>query len=86
MFFLIRFLIKVIFFFLGKSKWRVFEKRFINYWTENIYGFSSIRYLDFIKNKNIARNYVSIYTLEAEKNNLGNNWQNKKKLLAKKMI
>ena len=45
--------------------------------TENIYGFSSIRYFDFIKNKNIARNYVSIYTLVAEKNNLGSNWQNK---------
>ena len=76
-FFTIRFFLKVFFLFIGKSKWRIFEKRFINYWTENIYGFSSIRYFDFIKNKNIARNYVSIYTLVAEKNNLGSNWQNK---------
>ena len=72
----IRFFFKVFFFFIGKEKWRDFEKKYLNYWTENIYGFSSIKYFSFIQNKNIARNYVSIYTLQAEKQNLGNNWQN----------
>ena len=62
---------------MGKKKWRVFEKKYLNYWSENIYGFSSVKYLDFIKNKNIARNYVSLYTLIAEKHNLGTNWQYK---------
>ena len=72
----VRFFFKVFFFFIGKKKWRDFEKKYLNYWTENIYGFSSIKYFSFIQNKNIARNYVSIYTLQAEKQNLGNNWQN----------
>ena len=73
----VRFIFKLFFFFIGKKEWRLFEKKYINYWSENIYGFSSVSYLDFINNKNIARNYVSIYTLIAEKNNLGKNWQYK---------
>ena len=73
----IRFLFKIIFFFIGKKNWYEFEKKYINYWTENIRGFSSQSYLNFIKNKNIARNYVSLYALIAEKNNLGTNWQKK---------
>ena len=73
----LRFFCKCIFLFIGKKKWHDFEKKYINYWTENIRGFSSISYLEFIKNKFVPRSYVSIYTLIAEKNNLGNNWQEK---------
>ena len=32
-------------------------------------------YLEFINNKYVPRSYVSIYTLIAEQNNTGNNWQ-----------
>lgn len=63
---MIRFFFKIIFLFIGKNKWRVFERKYLNYWTENIYGFSSINYFKFIRNKNIPRNYVSIYTNLAE--------------------
>jgi len=71
----IRFFFKSFFFFVGKKKWYKFEKKYLNYWTENIYGFSSIKYFKVIKNKNGARNYVSWYTLFAEKNNTGRHWQ-----------
>ena len=64
---LVRFILKIFFFFIGKKRWRSFEKKFLNYWSENIYGFSSLNYLCFIKNTNLARNYVSLYTLIAEK-------------------
>lgn len=72
----IRFFFKAFFFLIGKKKWRHFEKKYLNYWSENIYGFSSVNYFSFIMNKNIARNYVSFYTLLAEKYNLGFDWQN----------
>lgn len=75
--FYIRLLLKVFFLFLGKKKWRIFEKKYLYYWSENIYGYSSLTFFDFVRNKNIARSYVSIYTLLAEKINLGKNWQNK---------
>ena len=75
----IRLFFKGFFFFIGKKKWRNFEKKYLNYWSENIYGFSSINYISFIMNKNIARNYVSFYVLLAEKYNLGIDWQNKRK-------
>ena len=74
---LLRFFFKVFFFFIGKEKWHRFEKKFFSYWTENIYGFSSMSYFKFIKSFYTARNYVSIYTLIAEKINIGSNWQNK---------
>ena len=73
----VRFFFKIFFFFIGKKKWRNFEKKYMNYWSENIYGFSSINYFSFFKNNNQARNYVSIYALIAEKNNLGTDWQKK---------
>ncbi len=73
----LRFLCKCIFLFIGRKKWHYFEKKYISYWTENIRGFSSITYLSFIKSKFVPRSYVSIYTLIAEKNNLGKNWQEK---------
>ena len=37
-------------------------------------------YLEFIKSKYVPRSYVSIYTLIAEQNNTGNNWQKKIKM------
>ena len=73
----IRFFFKVFFFFIGKDKWRIFEKKYLNYWTENICGLSSIKFFNFCRNHNVARNYVSYYTLIAEKINLGFNWQDK---------
>ena len=73
----IRFFFKVFFLFIGKDKWRIFEKKYLNYWTENICGLSSINFFNFCRNHNIARNYVSYYTLIAEKINLGFNWQDK---------
>ena len=73
----VRFFCKCIFFFIGKEKWYEFEKKYINYWTENIKGFNSMSYLEFIKNKYVPRSYVSIYTLIAEQNNTGKNWQKK---------
>ena len=73
----IRLFFKMFFFFIGKDKWRLFEKKYLNYWTENICGFSSISYFSFCRNKNIARNYVSLYTQKAEKVNLGFNLQNR---------
>ena len=72
-----RLILKVFFLFLGKKEWRVFEKKYLFYWSENIYGYSSLNYFKFARNANVARNYVSIYTLVAEKNNLGKDWQNK---------
>ena len=72
---LIRLFFKAFFFFIGKKKWRLFEKKYLNYWTENICGFSDINFLKFCVSKNIPRNYVSLYTLIAEKINLGLNWQ-----------
>ena len=75
---IIRFLFKGLFLFIGKKEWHNFEKKFINYWTENILGFSSISYIEYITNKNTPRNYVSFYTLLAEKNNLGSHWQEKR--------
>lgn len=75
----IRLFSKGFFFFIGKKKWRNFEKKYLNYWSENICGFSSIDYISFIMNKDIARNYVSFYALLAEKYNLGFDWQNKHK-------
>lgn len=75
--FFVRLFFKAFFLFIGKNKWRTFEKRFLNYWSENICAFSVINFYKFSKNKNIARNYISYYTLIAEKMNLGYNWQDK---------
>ena len=71
----IRFPLKLLFVFLGKAKWHNFEKRFINYWSCNICGQSSLSYFDIIKNNKGARHYVSWYTLISEKILLGENWQ-----------
>ena len=73
---IIRFIFKVCFVFLGKSKWHKFEKRYLEYWTDNICGESIFSYMDIIKNKNGARHYVSWYAIIAENMNTNSNWQN----------
>ncbi|MBT3939894.1 MAG: hypothetical protein HOF44_09335, partial [Pelagibacterales bacterium] len=73
---IIRFIFKICFVFLGKSKWHKFEKRYLEYWTDNICGNSIFPYRDIIKNKNGARHYVSWYTIIAENMNINSNWQN----------
>ena len=73
--FFIRLFFKLFFFFIGKKQWRVFEKKYLNYWTENICGFSQINFFKLCLSKNIPRSYVSLYTIIAEKKNLGVNWQ-----------
>ena len=67
-----------IFVFLGKSKWHKFEKRYLEYWTDNICGESIFPYRDITTNKNGARHYVSWYAIIAENMNLNSNWQNLK--------
>ena len=73
---IIRFIFKICFVFLGKSKWHKFEKRYLEYWTDNICGESIFPYRDIIKNKNGARHYVSWYAIIAENMNINSNWQN----------
>ena len=75
---IIRFIFKVCFLFLGKSKWHKFEKRYLDYWTDNICGDSIFSYRDIITNKNGARHYVSWFAIIAENMNLKSNWQNLK--------
>ena len=47
----LRFLLKMFFFILRKEKWHDFEKKYLEYFSENIYGFSSISYWQYIKLK-----------------------------------
>jgi len=73
---IIRFIFKAFFVFLGKNKWHKFEKKYLEYWTDNICGESIFSYRDITKNKNGARHYVSWYTIIAENMNINSNWQN----------
>ena len=73
---IIRFICKAFFVFLGKKRWHKFEKKYLEYWTDNICGESIFSYRDIIKNKNGARHYISWFTIIAENMNLGKNWQN----------
>ena len=73
---IIRFIFKAFFVFLGKNKWHKFEKKYLEYWTDNICGESIFSYKDITKNKNGARHYVSWYTIIAENMNINSNWQN----------
>jgi len=72
----IRFIFKAFFVFLGKNKWHKFEKKYLEYWTDNICGESIFSYRDVINNKNGARHYVSWFTIIAENMNINSNWQN----------
>jgi asparagine synthase (glutamine-hydrolysing) len=73
---IMRFIFKACFIFLGKNKWYKFEKKYLEYWTDNICGESIFPYRDIIKNKNGARHYVSWYAIIAENMNINSNWQN----------
>jgi len=75
----IRYLFKIFYIFSKKEKWHKFDKHFLNYWTDNVCGYSMFPYLEIIKNKHNARNSVSWRTLQYEEINLGNNWQKSKK-------
>ena len=69
-------IIKVYFLFIGKDKWHNFEKKYLEYWTDNICGQSILSYKNIIKNKNISRHYVSWLTILSEQLMLNSNWQN----------
>ena len=72
----LRFIFKCYFLFLGKNKWHRFEKRYLDYWTDNICGQSILPYNKVIKNRNGARHYVSWHTICSENIILDSNWQN----------
>ena len=69
-------MLKPYFLFLGKNKWHKFEKRYLDYWSDNICGQTIFPYKNVVKNKNGARHYVSWFTLLSESYNLNSNWQN----------
>ena len=73
---MLRYMFKAYFIFLGKKKWHKFERRYLNYWTDNICGQSAFPYKKIIKNKNGARHYVSWLTIFSEDQILNSNWQN----------
>ena len=73
---MLRYMFKAYFIFLGKKKWHIFERRYLNYWTDNICGQSAFPYKKIIKNKNGARHYVSWLTIFSEDLILNSNWQN----------
>ena len=60
---------------LGKTSWHKFEKKYFDYWIDNICGLSINPYFKVIRNNFGHRHYVSWLTLIAEKLNIGNNWQ-----------
>lgn len=66
-----RLLMKIIFFLFGKEKWHAFERRYILYWTDIVYGLCIHSYMNIIKNKNGFRNAVSWLALITEKLSLG---------------
>lgn len=66
-----RLLMKIIFFLFGKKKWHAFERRYILYWTDIVYGLCIHSYMNIIKNKNGFRHAVSWLALITEKLSLG---------------
>jgi asparagine synthase (glutamine-hydrolysing) len=74
---LIRGFLKALHIFSSKENWHKFERRYILYWTDNLYGLNIRSYKEIISNKNDARNAVSWLSLNSEKITLGNNWQEK---------
>ena len=71
----IRFLIKIVFIFLGKKNWYKFEKRYIEYWTDLVCGNCINSYVKTIKNNKGFRNILSWLALKMEKLNSGKHWQ-----------
>ena len=45
---IIRFLFKIPFYFIGKNRWREFDKRFFYYWTEILCKLGVVSYLDVV--------------------------------------
>ena len=72
----LRIIFKAYFLFVGKHKWHNFEKKYLEYWTDNICGQSILPYKKIINNKNISRHYVSWLTVLSEDVMLNSNWQN----------
>ena len=73
---IVRFICKIFFIFIGKSKWHKFDKRFISYWIDNLGGQCILPYFRIIQNNKGARHFVSWHTLNAEQASLNSNWQN----------
>ena len=73
----LRFLFKSAHLFSGKHAWHKFEKRYLNYWTDNICGYSMYKYKNIIQNNYNARNSVAWHTLDSEKKLFKYNWQSK---------
>ncbi|MBJ86029.1 MAG: hypothetical protein CMJ11_05530 [Pelagibacterales bacterium] len=71
----LRVFLKAYFLFYGKNKWHNFEKKYLEYWTDNICGQSMLPYKNIIKSKNISRHYVSWLTIFSEDLMLNSNWQ-----------
>ena len=62
--------------FIGSKKWHNFERKYLEYWMDNICGQSILPYREIINNTNISRHYVSWLTIFAEEIMLNSNWQN----------
>ena len=58
-----------------EDNWHKFERRYILYWTDNLYGLNIRPYKEIISNKNDARNSISWLSLNSEKITLGKHWQ-----------
>ena len=71
----LRNIFKALHIFSDKKTWHKFDRKYISYWTDNLYGYSFNKYKDVIFNKNDARNSVSWLTLNSEKLNLNKHWQ-----------
>ena len=56
---LIRYIFKALFFFFGKEKWHLFEKKYLNYFIDPLCGFANFDYFKMIKDKRVFRNSLS---------------------------
>jgi asparagine synthase (glutamine-hydrolysing) len=74
----VRLLCKSAHLFSGSNAWHKFEKKYLNYWTDNICGYSMYEYKYIINNNHNARNSVAWHTLNSEEKLFKYNWQNKK--------
>lgn len=57
-----RFLLKAAFYFVGKSQWYDFEKKYLGYFMDNTLISTLYKYSDFIKLRNIPRNTMALMT------------------------
>ena len=51
------------------------KKKYLNYWTDNICGYSMHKYKNIIQNNFNARNSIAWHTLTSEKQLFKKNWQ-----------